>query len=239
MTRFYVCVVCVNWGRGYDPGEFKANVLRVMKFTRRWEHVVILPQELDEEPDPAKEHKEFGSMLEPGTKKVFWRSHEPIVLSRDFKVSRRRRVLTMGSGQEIDPDFENVGPRRYAVTCVSHYRGIDLGWGNTHPHRRGLNPKVEQARVKGEWVFSDELQGVRRSNGGISGFWGADMNDDWVPRLVTGESVAISRGLDHLRYWEHPNGATITILDKGSLNGTIDPHDPLWCRALIEERRAA
>jgi hypothetical protein len=204
-----------------------------MKFTDGREHVILLPQELDEEPDPANEHAVFGSMLEPGSKKVFWRTREPIILSPSFKARRRRRVLTMGSGQEIGgPD--GTGPRRHAVTCVGAYKGVLLGVGNTHPHRSLSNPRVVRAREHGQDVFSQELRGVRRSHGGISGLWGADMNDRTVPKMVPGEKVAISRGLDHLRYWEHSNGASMRLLDAGTLNGTIDPHDPLWARWRVE-----
>jgi hypothetical protein len=233
-NRFIVTVICVNWGRGYEPGEFKENVLRVMKIVDRREHCVILPQELDEEPDPAKEHKVLNSMLEPGTKKVFWRSHEPIILSPDFKIHRRRRRLTMGSGKEIGGP-EGTGPRRYAVTCASEYKGIYLGWGNTHPHRRMPgHRRVEDARIQGEDIFSQELSALRRWNGGMSGIWAADMNDTIVPQLVPNEKVAIRRGLDHMRYWEHPKGASLTLIDKGTLNGTIDNHDPLWARFRVE-----
>lgn len=234
--RFYVTVVCVNWGRGYGPGVFKENVLRVMKHTRRREHVIILPQELDEEPDPANEHKVFGSMLEPGTRKVFWRSREPLILSPDFNISRRRRVLTMGSGEEIGGP-RGTGPRRYAVTCVAELEGIRFGVGNTHPHRRMPgHDRVMRARDRGERIFSNELKLLRASNGGIPGIWGADMNDTLVPALVAKERVAVRRGLDHLRYWQHPNGAKFKLVDRGTLNGTIDPHDPLWARFLVTAR---
>lgn len=229
MTIFWLTAVTVNWGRGYDPGEFKANVLKVMRLVDRWEHAVILPQEVDEEPDPAHEHDRLDSMLEPGTKKVFWRTREPILLSPDFRVLRARRALTMGSGEEIGGPH-GTGPRRYAVTCVAAYRDVRLGFGNTHPHRRGLTAKVEDAREAGLRVFQNELNGVRQSGGGTSGIWGADMNDTYVRRMVVGERIAMERGLDHLRFWNHPHGARLTLVDQGSLNGTIDPHDPLWAR---------
>lgn len=236
--RFYLTAVSVNWGRGYDPGQFRRNVRRVLRHVNDEEHVVLFVQELDEEPDPAHEHMVFGSMLEPGSKRVFWRTREPIILSPTFKVSRRRRTVTMGSGEEIGGP-RGTGPRRYSITCVGEYRGIQLGFGNTHPHRRGVSPKVEAARDMGQDVFGAELQGVRRSNGGISGIWGGDMNALYVPRLVPGEKVAMRKGLDHLRYWEHPSGATLILKDKGSLNGTIDPHDPIWARWQVIGKEAA
>jgi hypothetical protein len=234
--KFYLTAVTVNWGRKYDPGVFKRNVANVLRFTNKREHVVIFVQELDEEPDPAKEHKVFNSMLEPGTKKVFWRSHEPIILSPDFRVFDRRRVLTMGSGEEIGGPV-GTGPRRYGVGCVAEYEGIRFALGNTHPHRRMPGHlRVELARRAGENIFGDMLRRYRRSHGGIPGIWGADFNDPVIPDFVAMERVAKDRGLDHLHYWNHAAGTSrITLKDKGSLNGTIDPHDPLWARFLMEK----
>jgi hypothetical protein len=237
-SYFALTAVTVNWGRGYRPGEFKRNVQRVLKFTEDREHVVLFVQELDEEPDPAHEHAVFNSMLEPGTNKVFWRSREPIILSPSFEVNRRRRVQTMGSGKDIRGPV-GTGPARYAVTCVGELYGIKLGFGNTHPHRRMPEyPRVTLARSIGEDIFSESLQSVRDSNGGISGIWGADMNDTLVPKMVPGEKEAVHRGLDHMRFWNHPKGAHIEVRDKGTLNGTIDPHDPLWTRFIVERRAA-
>jgi hypothetical protein len=235
-TEFYITAVCVNWGRKYDPGVFKRNVMRVMRHVDGLEHVVILPQELDEEPDPANEHRVFNSMLEPGTHKVFWKSREPIILSPAFKVHRRRRVLTMGSGEDIDPQLKNIGPKRYGVTCVAEYQGVYFGLGNTHPHRRMPDlPKVMRARDRGEEIFSQALRECRQSYGGIPGIWGADMNDTLVPKLVPNEKVGARRGLDHLRYWNHPKAEyRLKLVDRGSLKGTIDPHDPLWARFAVK-----
>lgn len=235
MTPFYLTVVCVNWGRGYRPGEFKRNVMNVMRHVDGREHVIIGVQELDEEPDLGKEHAVLGSMLEPGTKKVWWRTHEPIILSPSFRADRRRRVMTMGSGQDIGAP-PGTGPRRYSISCVAKHKGCRVGVGNTHPHRRTGHPKVTKARVEGLEVFGAEMLGVQRSGGGTSGIWMGDMNDDDIPRLVPYEKVAKQKGLDHIRYWNHPDGDRLTLLDTGSLNGTIDPHDPLWARFMVTKR---
>lgn len=233
---FYLTAVTVNWGRHYDPGEFKANVQKVLRFTSRSEHVVIFVQELDEEPDRGHEHFVFNSMLEPGTKKVFWRSHEPIILSPDFRILDRARVKTMGSGQEIGGPV-GTGPARYGVGCVASYDGIVFGLGNTHPHRRMPgHPRVELARAHGENTWASFLTEIRSSRGGIPGIWGADMNETTTPKYVNLERVAKDRGLDHLHFWNHPlANSRIILKDKGSLNGTIDPHDPLWARFKMEK----
>jgi len=236
-ASFWLTVVSVNWGRGYDPGEFKANVMRVLKFTGGREHVVILPQELDEEPDPAKEHPQFARMLEPGSRRVHWHTREPIILSPGFKVTRRRKRQTMGSGQQIDGRLEGIGPERLAISCTAELEGVSLAFLNTHPHRNmPEHPEVQRARQHGVDVMADELARLRAFDGGTSGVWGADMNDSSIPQLVAGERLGNRRGLDHLRYWSHPDGAHLELKDRGSLKGTIDPHDPIWIRLLVTGR---
>lgn len=229
----YVTAVCVNWGRGYDPGEFKRNVMNVLEFTDGRDHVVLLPQEVDEA-DPAPEHKVFGSMLEKHSKRVGWNTHEPIVLSPPFRVRRPRVRVTMGSGVEIGAP--NTGPTRHAVTCVGAFEDIELGFGNTHPHRNIASHVVQEARRRGERVFSHELTALYRSRGGTSVIWGADTNDQNFPEMIANEQTAIVRGLDTIRYKEHPHGANLVLLNVGTLQGSIDPHDPLWARFRVDAR---
>jgi hypothetical protein len=237
--RFWLTAVSVNWGRGYGPGEFKRNVLNVMEHIDGHEHVVLFVQELDEEPDPANEHPQFRRMLEPGSRRIHWRTREPIVVSPGFRVVRRRKHLTMPSGRKIDPRLKGIGPDRFVVSGVIEHRetGIRLALANDHPHRNmPEHPKVQVARQVGQGVFADELARLRAFDDGTSGLWGADKNDRRVPQLVQGERVAIQKGLDHLRYWEHPNGARLELVAKGSLEGAIDPHDPIWARFIVSAR---
>jgi hypothetical protein len=233
--RFHLTVVGVNWGRRYEPGVFRRNVLNVLEFTGGREHVVILPQELDEEPDPAHEHDRFGSMLEPGTKKVYWPTREPIILSPSFDVVHRRRVKVMGSGLEIGGP-RGTGPARYLSMCVAEFEGVQLGFGNWHPHRSGLAAKVDEARDDGATVASNSLTELRAYAGGISGVYATDYNARRMPRMVPSEKVAHHQDLDHMRYWEHRDGAHLELKAHGSLEGTIDPHDPIWARFLVSAR---
>ena len=237
--RFYLTVVGVNWGRGYDPGEFARNVQRVMRFTGGRENVVLLPQEVDEEPDPAHEHDRLASMLVPHSRRVHWKSREPIILSPSFKVVHRSRRKIMGSGQQIDPRFKGVGPERWMTRTIAECEGVYLGFGNWHPHRSGLNAKVDHARDVGADKASDALTNLSERRGGISGAYATDYNAKRMPVMVKGERVGHEQGLDHLRYWEHENGAHMRRVDHGSLEGTIDPHDPIWARFLVDGRRAA
>jgi hypothetical protein len=159
-TTMRLLVITVNWGRGYDPGVFKQNVLRVTRLAGRFDHVVILVQELDEA-DPAPEHKVFASCLEPGTKKVGWDTHEPIVLSPAFKVPARDQhvVVTMAAGLDLKPPAPaGTGPTRHSVTCIARFGDVELGFGNTHPHRDLPIKTVQAARAHGERVFAHQLE---------------------------------------------------------------------------------
>lgn len=237
VPHFWLTVVCVNWGRGYDPGEFKANVLNVLEFTEGREHVVILAQEIDEEPDPANERRRFRTMLEPGTHRIGWQTREPIVLSPPFDVRRERAVMTMDQGGAIGAP-KGTGPRRFAVSCIGGVDGLEVGFGNTHPHRRMSHPKVVGARARGRVVFKQQMTSLYRartaggahlellSTGHLNGtidphdplwarfhvtpgrglpvIWGADQNDPDYPRVLPNERTAIHRGLDYIRYANHP-----------------------------------
>lgn len=239
MTRghFWLTVVCFNLGRKYPPGRFRQNVLNIMEHTDGREHVVLLPQEIDEEPDPANEHRQLARELEPGSRKVYWHSREPIILSPGFDVVARRRVQLMGSGLAIGGP-KGTGPARPLNMCVAEERrtGIQLGFGNFHPHRSDLDPKVDEARDEGDERAEEALTRLAGFRGGTSGAYGTDYNHRRMPRMVPGEKVAHHQGLDHLRYWEHSNGARLELKAHGSLEGTIDPHDPIWARFLVTGR---
>lgn len=160
-TRKRILVISVNWGRGYDEGEFKANVLRVVKFSGHYDDVILLVQELDEA-DRAPEHKVFGAMLEKGTKKVGWNTYEPIILSPNFKVTKRSVVVTMKAGLDLVPPApEGTGPTRHGVACVAELGDIELVVGNTHPHRNLKLKTVQDARDRGTKVFRHQLMGLQ------------------------------------------------------------------------------
>ena len=192
---FRVTFVTVNWGRGYDPGEFKRNVQRVLNRVREEEHVVLLVQELDEA-DPAPEHKVFGAMLEPGSRKIAWDTHEPIVVSPGAKVSKPRRRMTMDAGLRIGAPA-GTGPRRFLVSCLVEVHGVTFGVGNQHPHRNLPNEKVQEARSRGRQVTRQVVRELEQ----LADFvvHGGDMNDRNYPKSHPDEEVLIERGLDTLR----------------------------------------
>ena len=236
MTRgqFWLTVVCANLGRGYGHGVYDANVRRIMDFLDGVNNWALLLQEVDEEPDPANEHRRLGRQLPDGARKVHWRTREPIVLSPSFKVVDRGRVTVMGSGLEIGGP-RGTGPTRPLNMCVGELEGIRLGFGTWHPHRSGLDPKVDEARDAGADIASEALTGLRNEHR-VPGVYGTDYNARTMPRMVPGEKVGHHKRLDHLRYWRHPDGARIVRKAHGSLNGTIDGHDPIWARFLVTAR---
>lgn len=240
--RFWLTVVSFNLGRKYRPGQFTRSLLRIMDHIDGREHVVLLPQELDEEPDPANEHKRLAAELVPGTRRVYWRTREPILLSPGFDVVLRRRVKIMGSGLELGDDLRGVGPARHLSMCVARERrtGIRLGFGNFHPHRRDLDPRVDAARDEADDVVSDALSRLRQFGDGVPGAYGTDYNARRMPRMVPSERTAVADGLDHLRYWQAPIPADaratprLEFLNSGTLEGDIDPHDFPYARFLVE-----
>lgn len=164
-----ILYVSVNWGRGYDAGELKRNILNVVRFSGHYDHVVLLIQELDEAdkaPEHAVLHQALKKVFEKGTKSVAWNTHEPIVLSAPMKVTKRKVVVTMKSGLELDPPApEGTGPTRHGVGCVFELKTktglvIELVAGNTHPHRNLKIKTVQRALEVGDRRFSHMLEGL-------------------------------------------------------------------------------
>lgn len=232
---FWLTVFSVNWGRGYEPGEFKRNVRTVLDEVDDRSHYVLLPQELDED-DAAQEHLVFKSLLDDDVTTCAWKTHEPIVLSSSFYVPHTQVTMTMDSGSAIGAP-KGTGPRRHAVTCmaVEQQTKFRIGFGNTHPHRRMDNPVVEQARKEGENIFRSELVSLYLL--GVPVIWGADANDPNFPEMIKGEKTAIHKGLDYIRFANNPaSNCKLELKNSGSLNGTIDPHDPIWARFLVTSK---
>lgn len=193
---FRLTVVTVNWGRGYDVGEFRRNVEAVLDATDEKQYVVLLMQEIDEA-DRAEEHRDIKHMMEPGTTLVCWETREPIAVSPGLRVRRQRKTLTMPSGVEIGAPV-GTGPRRFFVSCTTKIHGVKFGFGNQHPHRNMDNPKVQWARTRGEKITKVEVHElVKRCDVVIHG---GDMNDLNYPKSHPEEKVAIEVGLDTIRY---------------------------------------
>jgi hypothetical protein len=195
INPFRLTVVCVNWGRGYDPGEFKRNVLKVLNKVGEREYVVLLIQELDET-DAAPEHKILRGLMEPGTTLVEWSTREPIAVSPDVQVGRKRRTLLMEQGTKIGAP-EGTGPTRFFVSCVATIEGVRIGFGNQHPHRNLVNARVQAARRRGERVTRKEVADLFDVCDLV--IHGGDMNAMNYPRSHLRERTLLTRGLDTIR----------------------------------------
>lgn len=199
---FRLTVITVNWGRGYSIAQFHQNVLRVLDQVEEREYVVLLMQEIDEA-DAAAEHPYIRAQLEKGTTLVEWHTREPIAVSPGIDVRRERKVMTMDQGTKIGAP-KGTGPRRYFVSCVGEFEGVEIFFGNQHPHRvdpdwtRAQQGKVIAARRRGVEKTRDEVgKGLRVADLAI---YGGDMNDPDYPKVAPGEKVAAERGLDTIRY---------------------------------------
>ena len=195
LRPFRITFISVNWGRGYDPGEFKANVLRVLNKVGEREYVVLFIQELDED-DVAPEHKILAGLMEKGTTLVEWSTREPIAVSPGVKVTRKRRTLTMSQGTDLGAPV-GTGPTRFLVSCIATIEGVRIGLANQHPHRDLPNVKVQAARRRGERV-TREVVGELADLCDLV-IHGGDMNDRDYPRAHPRERVLHERGLDTIR----------------------------------------
>ncbi|MCF6376888.1 hypothetical protein L2K70_04670 [Nocardioides KLBMP 9356] len=195
LQPFRLVVVTANLGRGYDPGQFKRNVMRLLDRVDERQYVVLLLQEIDEA-DPADEHEKLLRWLEPGTTLVGWLTREPIAVSPGVKVTRKRRTLLMEQGTKIGAPV-GTGPRRDLVSCVATIEGVRIGLGNQHPHRDLPNAKVQHARRRGERVTSRALADLAEVCDLVVD--GGDFNDPHPPKAVPQQRTLHSRGPDHLR----------------------------------------
>lgn len=193
---FRITFVTVNWGREYEPGEFKRNVMRVLNKVGEREYVILLIQELDEA-DAAKEHVILAGVMEPGTTLVRWETREPIAVSPGVPVKRKRAVMTMDQGTAFGGP-EGTGPRRMFVSCIIVIQGVIIGVGNQHPHRYSIkHQKVAEARNQGEEVTRKELKLLA----GLCDFvvWGGDVNTRTYPKMHPNERTLVQKNYDIIR----------------------------------------
>lgn len=195
LRPFRVTFISVNWGRGYDPGEFKRNVLNVLNKVGEREYVVLFIQELDET-DAAPEHRILAGLMEPGTTLVEWSTREPIAVSPDVKVTRKRRTLLMEQGTKIGAP-EGTGPARFLVSCIATIEGVRIGLANQHPHRNLPHARVQAARRRGERVTSEEIgELVQLCDLVVDA---GDFNDTDPPKAHPRQRVLHKHGLDQIR----------------------------------------
>lgn len=195
LQPFRLVVISANLGRGYSAVKFKRNVMRILDRVDERQYVILLLQEIDET-DPAEEHVLLERWMEPGTTLAGWSTREPIAVSPDVKVTRRRRTLLMRQGTMIGAPV-GTGPDRYLVTCIATIEGVKIGLGNQHPHRDLPNAKVQRARRRGERVTSRVLAELAEVCDLVVD--GGDFNDHHPPKAHPRQRTIHSRGLDHIR----------------------------------------
>jgi hypothetical protein len=204
---FRLTVVTVNWGRGYAPGEFHANVMNVLNKVGEREYVVILIQELDEA-DEAPERRVFMAEMEPGTTLIPEPpvpGRETIAVSPGVEVTHKRRTMTMDQGTKIGGPV-GTGPRRFLVTCIAVIEGVRIGLGDQHPHRYSISDRhVVEARTRGEGITHRVLTALTRVCDVVID--GGDFNTPHYPLSVKGMKIAFHRGLDYVRYVMGTRGA--------------------------------
>jgi hypothetical protein len=204
---FRLCVVSVNWGRGYAPGVFRRAVMEVLDATDERQYVVLLIQELDEA-DAAPERRVFIAEMEPGTTLTPGPplpGRETIAVSPGVPVRWKRRVVTMEAGLDLKPPAPaGTGPRRFFVSCVSEMEGLTIGFGDQHPHKIPdkasvlKKASVVRARRHGVEVTREEVALLANICDLV--IYGGDMNDTNYPKVHPREHVAFERGLDTIRY---------------------------------------
>lgn len=195
LRPFRVTFITANLGRGYSPAKFRRNVWRILDAVNERQYVVLLLQEIDEA-DPAEEHEKLLRWMEPGTTLVGWETREPIAVSPDVMVGRKRRTLLMEQGSVIGAP-EGTGPTRQLVSCVITIEGVRIGAANQHPHRNLPHPKVQYARRRGERVTREELAELAEVTDLT--VWGGDVNDHHYPKAHPVEQNVHTRGNDTLR----------------------------------------
>lgn len=193
---FRLTVVTVNWGRGYDVGEFKKAVMDVLNKVGEKEYVVLLIQELDEA-DPGPEHVVLAGLMEPGTTFVRWETREPIAVSPGVHVSRKRKRMIMDQGTKIGAP-KGTGPRRFFVSCVVTIQGVKIGVGNQHPHRNLAHPKVQKARAEGRAIVRAEIRDLVEICDLV--IHGGDVNGLNYPKSHPREKVGNEKRYDIIRY---------------------------------------
>lgn len=194
---FRLTVVTVNWGRGYRPGEFRRNVLRLLDRVDELQYVVLLVQELDED-DKAAEHRVFRAEMMPGTTMAGWGTREPIAISPSIPVLSRGKDKLMGSGLEIGAPA-GTGPVRWLVSCTIRIHGVKIGLANQHPHRDLDNEKVQAARRAGEEITAEVIAELLDDGCDVV-IDGGDFNNTRPPKAHRRQKVAHRRGFDRVRY---------------------------------------
>lgn len=215
-----------NFGRGVDTTHFRADAKHVLDQPgNRDDASVYGIQELDEADQPD-EHGVVSTLLDPGTTKVGWGTMEPLLIGGRYKVKRAR--ITHASD----------GLARWAPTHFWVQALLEDTWQPHLPYVACVNSHSPRRRMTRRDVRAIVNQyDTQRS--AVVGFWLAqgftvigteDANTPRPPKSHPRQRTAISSGMDHIWYVQHPAGAQVEVAATGSVHTGIDNHDAHWAR---------
>lgn len=215
----------VNWGRHENATEFRRNVLNVLD--AGGDDAILGIQELDEADAPG-EHSILRQALDGTEHLVGWSTFEPLVVPEHLRV-RRSEVIPMCRG------LARFTPARFLIEALvmdpTRPEVPPVVWMNQHPPRNAAALMTRRAQCR-----AVHRQRVAYWNSrGYSIVWMGDMNDPDYPQMHRNEQTAIHHGLDYIRYIPCRGGAQMEVVQTGSLNGTIDNHDPIWARFALSK----
>jgi endonuclease/exonuclease/phosphatase family metal-dependent hydrolase len=216
MSHLITCFT-TNWGRGYDPGELKRNVLAVLD--KAGDHAVLGVQELDEA-DGADEHAILRAQLDKGTTLVGWKTREPLIVSPGLE-TRMSRIVVGCQG------LPKVTPLRHIVGTVTSKDGQgSVAVLNQHPPINRISTQSRRAQMR----RVHRAMVDRYYSAGLPVIWMGDMNDAHYMKIHPMEETVYHDGLDWIRMVPQRHGTQLEVLTHGTIGMTIDGHDAGWVR---------
>lgn len=224
----------INLGRGYKPGELKANIERVLRKARS-EWAILIFQEIDEA-DSANEHAVLWGLAHEDYARAGWRDAVPILVGRDRGLIVRRRISPAGAG------LAKVTPHR--VVSEALVRMIGRGTNNplegwplfvflgTHLALDREATKTRRARTRAVLKARAMWHAAR----GRVVVYALDTNTHGTfPTMIPGEVTIRRRGIDLIRLWL-PKGMRVVTREELFVDLTIDSHEAIGVRVQIERQ---
>ncbi|GAW50628.1 MULTISPECIES: hypothetical protein [unclassified Nocardioides] len=215
--------ITANLGRHVDTAEFLANVRVIDDEAGRG--TVIGFQEIDEA-DTPNEHHGLRRVLEDFTW-AGWQTREPIGFGDRWKI-QRDEVVKAATGLKVGR--VGLSPARTITDAVAtHTSGAELAFLDVHYPRN-------DPRLLSRWRDVRQAHADRIAHHHAEGrtvVWFSDVNRRSFMPLHRAERTLAHHGLDWVRCVEHPDGAQIEVLARGSIDLTIDGHDAQWARVRL------
>lgn len=220
MLKRTVVIATGNFGRGVTWDEFTSNVDKFIKETPGT-HRFFNWQEIGEADFRGKRELEYiKQKLSKTHRFAGLQTHVPIAIPRTFRVqSRAVTVATEG--------VDHLSPRRHVVQAyVSPLGHPDQLVHSSNTHFPRDAPPLAHARMQADEVLRDRL------SGDCPGWLTADINSQRYATLGKNELRFVDARLDLIRAYER-GGVTFELLNKGSVDLSIDGHNAHWARVKI------